>query len=392
MTKTPFESAVAAVVDALPIPRAKIRFGVIAVLLALLLFRPDLAITFVPIACFAALEISLAARLMRLYKELDPKWVRVVLRLAVRTRRTMEASKRLEFLYLLALGIGLGSMILFLWDMQEADIAGVGMLVAAFVLVSAGAIDFLKIFAKLAKMGWAQTTGKVTYAAIAGMSVWLAGAFARDFVAHASRRDPKEFVDATLALQVVFSPLIALWLCIAIVSVVSLLAFVAVTMFTSVLPILRLRRSAPRLSGSKGSLLYRLLHGPNREDTQRSVVEWKTILFGVRPLAIAGLASLLFTGYSVLGLVPMSTVDSVVAEIIVRSDFLPNQECDGKVVLGPVHHLERGKMLLAKKVGGKWVIERSVCEAQDAGTAQTSNSDSQRVAAAIAPASAVVAP
>ena len=362
MTKTLFESAVAAVVDALPVPRANIRFGVIAVLLALLLFRPDPAITFVPIACFAALEISLAARLMRLYKELDPTWVRVMLRLAVRTRRTVEASKRLEFLYLLALGIGLGSMILFLWDAQEADIAGVGMLIAAFVLVSAGAIDFLKIFAKLAKMGWAQTAGKLTYAAIAGVSVWLAGVFARDLVAHASRRDPKEFVDATLALQVVFSPLIALWLCIALVSVVSLLAFGAATMFTSMLPILRLRHSAPRLSGSKAPLFCRLLHGRNREGTPRSLLEWKTILFGVRPLAIAGLASLLFTGYSLLGLMPMSTIDSAVAEIIVLSDFLPNQECDGKVSLDPVHHLERGKMLLAKRVGGKWLIERSVCE------------------------------
>ena len=156
----------------------------VAVLVAMFVF-PTLAkshtfLMLLLLGFFTAMELSLGRRLIEVFSPLKRRMLRAILRYTVYTRHTISLSPGLEFLYLLALTVAIGGTMLGI--LEPKYLAGVNavLLTAAAIMAVAGAADFIRMFAKLAKIGWTRATGKAIYALIAGLGYLAGGTLARD--------------------------------------------------------------------------------------------------------------------------------------------------------------------------------------------------------------------
>jgi len=350
----------------------------VAVLVAMFVF-PTLAkshtfLMLLLLGFFTAMELSLGRRLIEVFNPLKRRMLRAILRYTVYTRHTISLSPGLEFLYLLALTVAIGGTMLGI--LEPKYLAGVNavLLTAAAIMAVAGAADFIRMFAKLAKIGWTRATGKAIYALIAGLGYLAGGTLARDLVGHASGRDPKFFSDVVTLVQVILSPLAAVWLCIAVISSVAVLVFGGVVFGTFVFQTIRLfwrstlTSPAPR---KRAPLSHRLLHG-SRADFRPSIWEWETVVFSVRPVAIAGFAMAILVSYNWFGQIPHETVDKVVKELLVSTEFLSGQTCGDRTMVDPIAHLDRGNILVARRdTTGLWKFQPDDCESKAKEDAQT---------------------
>jgi hypothetical protein len=165
------------------------------------------------------------------------------------------------------------------------------------------------------------------------------------------------------------------------------LVFGGVVFGTFVSQTMRLcRRSTPTSAAARkrSPLSHRLLHG-SRADYKPSIWEWETVVFSVRPVAIAGFAMAILVSYNWFDQTPHQTVDKFVKELLVSAEFISGQTCGDRTMVDPIAHLDRGNILVARRdTTGLWRFQPDACESKAKEDAQTAPAASISVKPAVA--------
>lgn len=299
----------------------------LALILIVLIYFQELSGFIVISIMLLSLVYSLVMRILELYPLVRKKIIRRLWRMVVATRQFYKIPKEVEFFHAIAILVVIASLI---WIIATKNKSGYVIFnyILVIILCSAAVFDASARISWLLKKTWARLMGKLVFAGVVALLIFVAASFAKQNVYGLTHADPQSFSEFVGLLTSVYTPLlVGLSVCgfILLLAIVELAGLIWIYMILMVLSM-----TVQPFTGKqfRSKFLYRIRTGKKVSgDEVPKYSDWRSLISLMRPMAL--IMSICIIVYSVNGITShyYPEIKNWGKQLLITMHYHQNYEC-----------------------------------------------------------------